>query len=326
VLGVSFIIPALNEEQYIGSVLDSIIHNAVLFQYEIIVVDNGSSDRTAEIAGDRGALVILEPGKTISALRNIGCSKAKYEIIVFIDGDVILDEAWGANASMSIDTVSRDPMLVTGSFCGLRKNANWIERCWYRPVLSKQIVNYINSGHLIVNRTLFERIGGFREELETGEDYDFCQKARSVGANIVNNDKLAVLHEGYPRTLFHFFRRERWHGKGDYSSLRTVYSSKPAMLSLLFIAVLLITLTFALLHGRVSYLYAPLFVLASISAIASMKRCKGFPLYLPACFALYGLYFLARSASYFDVVIGRLMKKYKGCRSKIMQRQPPPEG
>ncbi len=84
--GVSLIIPALNEEKSIGSVLNAIPRNLV---GEIIVVDNGSTDRTSDVARHCGARVILQPerGYGAACLAGIEAIKKDCEIVAFVDAD-----------------------------------------------------------------------------------------------------------------------------------------------------------------------------------------------------------------------------------------------
>ena len=86
---VSVIIAALNEEEAIANVINSVPRNLA---DEILVVDNGSKDRTAEIAEAAGARIITEPmpgyGRAFRAgLRSIS---PECEIVVFLDGDVVI--------------------------------------------------------------------------------------------------------------------------------------------------------------------------------------------------------------------------------------------
>ncbi len=83
-MNVSLIIPALDEEEVIGLLLDEIPKRIV---QEIIVVDNGSSDGTAEKARAHGAMVIKEKRKGYGYACMAGVREAKSEILVFMDGD-----------------------------------------------------------------------------------------------------------------------------------------------------------------------------------------------------------------------------------------------
>lgn len=301
---ISIIIPAFNEESHIGGVIDSIEENCEgRFNYEIIVIDNGSNDRTVSIAKSKGACVFLKPSVTISALRNIGVCNAKGKIFVFIDADVFLKATWGEKLFPVLEILENDPMAITGSTYGLREKPSWVEWCWYEPVLSKENINYINGGHLITTRVLFKEVGGFNERLETGEDYDFCLRAKRIGAKIINNPALEVVHEGYPKTLTKFFQRERWHGRGDYVSFRTIFSSKPAIFSLSQFGIMIISLILAIIFNNLIFVLIYISYIGILCSWVSFNRCGGFNLYFPGCAILYALYFFARSFAFFDVML-----------------------
>ncbi|HEV2119202.1 MAG TPA: glycosyltransferase family 2 protein [Candidatus Bathyarchaeia archaeon] len=83
---VSIVIPALNEEESIGRVLDQIPFDR-LPETEVIVVDNGSHDGTAKVAVNKGARVIFEPHKGYGVATRKGLSEAKGDIVVTMDAD-----------------------------------------------------------------------------------------------------------------------------------------------------------------------------------------------------------------------------------------------
>jgi len=89
----SFIIPALNEEDLIADCIKSIKRQKKVVD-EIIVVDNGSKDKTAEIAGKLGCKVVKEEKRGISYARNKGAKLAKGDILCFIDADGVLSKDW----------------------------------------------------------------------------------------------------------------------------------------------------------------------------------------------------------------------------------------
>jgi glycosyltransferase involved in cell wall biosynthesis len=101
---VSIIIPAYNEEDNIAKCLQSI--NAQMEQgidYEIIVVDNGSTDRTREIAEKLKAKVFALPEVNISALRNFGAEASSGDILAFLDADCLVKDGWLKNAVSILD-------------------------------------------------------------------------------------------------------------------------------------------------------------------------------------------------------------------------------
>lgn len=230
---ISVVIPARNEERFIERTLQS-IHESLCnrFTYEIIVVDNGSSDSTAAISVSHGASLISQNEGTIGSLRNTGARHARGEIIVFLDADVVLTEKWARRISATVELLGTEPKVITGSLCDVPQNASWIERTWFAP-RDGRYLSHIGTGHMIVSRPLFDLLGGFDESLATGEDYDISARARLLGARIVIDQLLRVEHMGFPTTLRAFIRREIWHGTSDFRSFADVVRSKVAIAALI---------------------------------------------------------------------------------------------
>jgi glycosyltransferase involved in cell wall biosynthesis len=227
----SFIIPALNEQEDIGDTLDCIRAQAPrVGSVEVIVVDNGSSDGTAAIARARGAEVIVLPDVTVASLRNHGARRARGEILIFLDADVRLTDDWGRGIEAALGRLRRDPNVITGARCTPPDDPNWIERLWFAEIATEGNVTHIGTGHMILTRELFERLGGLDEKLVTGEDYDLCRRASASGARIVNDRSLRVTHHGYPTTIAEFVRREAWHGTSDFTSW-SVFRRSPVALA-----------------------------------------------------------------------------------------------
>ena len=210
-----------------------------MLSHEIIVADNGSEDNTIAVAKANNAVVIVDNNTTVGGLRNRAVNKAKGHVLVFLDADMFLTEQWGKNILAVYKSLSTNPQQVTGSRCGISEEPGWIERFWFKPLVNKP-AKYINSGHLITTRYLFDSVGGFDERLESGEDYAFGRCAAAINATITNNPSLAVVHQGYPKTLIQFIRREIWHGCGESKTLRTVLTSNVAIASILFMSINLI--------------------------------------------------------------------------------------
>lgn len=225
---ISIIIPAYNEQSIIGKTLETLTRYHPESSWEVIVVDNGSTDETAAIAKNSGAKVISHPIGTIASVRNKGVHNAQGQVLIFLDADVLVTSEWQLHLNDAVERLTAQPLTVTGSRCSAPDNGKLINKYWYSR-LNNYEAPYINSGHLITTRVLFDKINGFSENLKTAEDYDFCMKAKSVGATLVNNRNLKVIHEGYPTTLQGFVARERWHGKEDFNSLRSFLESKVAL-------------------------------------------------------------------------------------------------
>ena len=89
----SFVVPAFNEESHLDFTLKALqkcMEGAKGHRGEIVVVDNNSDDRTAEIAKARGVRVVFEPHNQISKARNRGASQSKGENLFFVDADTIV--------------------------------------------------------------------------------------------------------------------------------------------------------------------------------------------------------------------------------------------
>ena len=238
----SVIIPAFNEERHMQNTLQALIINSDL---EIIVVDNGSTDQTAEIATKAGVKVIDYPSGTIAAVRNRGVKEASSDVFIFIDADISVSPDWHKEMETVIQQLQESPMMITGSRVQSAERNNWLDKYWFSELTSYS-APYINSGHLITTRQLFDKVQGFSENLETAEDYDFCQKATRVGATIYNNPELVAVHDGYPDSLIGFIQRERWHGRQDVENWRLFLGSKIAWFAglnlILFLSAVLSTL------------------------------------------------------------------------------------
>ena len=117
-MNLTIIIPAYNEEAYLPSTLGAVRIAAAHLQaqtaadIEIIVVDNNSTDGTAEVARRHGATVVEERVQGISRARNTGARSARGDVLVFVDADVIMPRS----ALLEIHAVMSDPASVGGGF------------------------------------------------------------------------------------------------------------------------------------------------------------------------------------------------------------------
>jgi glycosyltransferase involved in cell wall biosynthesis len=214
---VSVIIPALNEEEMIGRCLDSLAGSCYpQGAFEVILVDNGSTDHTLEIArsfSTRLRLTILQrPGVSISALRNLGAATAKGEVLAFLDADCSVPANWIENAASNL---ASDSAGVIGGNITIPEDSGWVARTWFQVAYAPKDgeVAYVPSGDMLMKSSTFMQIGGFNETIKTSEDCELCSRARGEGFTVREISALTVIHWRTPQTLKEFYRREAWHGE-----------------------------------------------------------------------------------------------------------------
>jgi len=215
-VAISVVIPALNEEKMIGRCLEALAQAAFARErFEVIVVDNGSKDRTREIAEsfqDRLNLRVLEKrGARISALRNFGVREARGAIVAFLDADCLAQREW---LERIVDRVTQERGQIVGAHYLLPENSTWVGRTWHRYQEAEKSgeVSHVPAGDLIMRREDFLRIGGFDETIQTNEDYELCERARAHGMTVQAMPELGVVHLGTAQSLRVFFRKQAWHG------------------------------------------------------------------------------------------------------------------
>ncbi len=248
---ISFVLPALNESKNIARTISSIrtqCDSHEDFTYEILLVDNGSTDNTVNIANNMGANVYSVPNSTIAGLRNYGADEATGDVLIFLDADIQLTPDWSNAISDTISEISSAPEQISGSHVIPPENNNLFHKYWFSAIASEPDTAHIGSAHMIIEKKFFKRLDGFDPNLVTSEDYDICQRAKANGGKVVNNRDLKVIHPDFPRKLDSFIRREIWHGLGDCLSFRTAIKSKILIASIVFY-VLIISSVISLLFG-----------------------------------------------------------------------------
>lgn len=241
---ISFVIPCYNEANHINDVVAAIRTQigGTKLSYEIIVMDNQSTDASARIASQAGARVETSRGSTVAQVRNEAFQHCRGEIIIFLDGDVLLVDPWGAEISDVVNQLMINRLLITGSHCAAPENLTGPLAAWYSAIEKHSRDTHLGTGHMIVHRDLFSRAGMFNENLSSGEDYDFCSRAKKLGAEVKHNKRLRAYHLGYPATIKEFIKRECWHGAADYRNLSSFATSRVSLACILYIAAHLILL------------------------------------------------------------------------------------
>ncbi|HKV75129.1 MAG TPA: glycosyltransferase [Gemmatimonadales bacterium] len=232
-LPLTFIIPVLNGERFMERCLEYIRRESAPGD-EIIVVDNGSRDRTVALVRAAPGVTLLEaPGVTIAGLRNLGARAARNGTLAFIDADCLVCPGWRA----SVERVLSDPAVTaTGSYYDVPEQSTWVERAWwsFRP-RHEHRATFIISGNLIVRKAAFDAVGGFDATLVTDEDTDLSRRLVAAGAVLVEAPSVRVIHLGNAKTLRHFYRKEKWHATSILATMRSHTIDRPMMLTFLFL-------------------------------------------------------------------------------------------
>lgn len=293
----SIIIPAYNEAQLISHGLSSIQEHLEGLDYEVIVVDNGSVDETARIAGQCPGVRVLSIEKsTISRARNRGAQLASGRMYAFLDADVMVTARWVRAIRQKLAQTAEGSDYFGGYPFDVPERASLIERAWF-VASSLGRLSYVGSANLVVSASVFHRIAGFDESLRTAEDVDFGHRARRAGQHIDFDPEFHAIHLGFPRTIRHFVKREMWHGLGSFSSLSNFLRSKVSIAAVIS-AVLMVggLLSLAIGHIGIGLCMLALYLVMPLLYIIYRFQFRN-ARYLPVQYFLGSLYLGARAVS-----------------------------
>ena len=213
---ISVLIPAHNEEHFIGRCIASVLATGWPVDHlEILVIDHQSTDATAMVARAAGARVLsAERGMKIGAVRNVGLAAAHGEFVAFVDADCTVPSTWLRTA---IDILSSDSRVgaVGGGPALAQQDGTWVERCLaptYGPAgIIREAVSLVTYS-FIAKTKLLRDLGNFNETVLSGEDDDMSNRIRKRGLMLIAASDCRVVHHGFARTLAQVVRKEIWHG------------------------------------------------------------------------------------------------------------------
>jgi glycosyltransferase involved in cell wall biosynthesis len=181
---ISFVIPAYNEEALLGATLEAVRRSAdaTAAPYEVIVVDDGSTDRTAEIARIGGARVVSVNLRQIGAARNAGAKVATGDLLVFVDADTLITPevlrkavaaveggAVGGGSAARVESNEPrwgPPLIAVASW--LMRTAGWAAGCF-----------------IFVRAEVFRRVGGFDERYFASEEIHLSRAVKKHGRFVI---------------------------------------------------------------------------------------------------------------------------------------------
>jgi glycosyltransferase involved in cell wall biosynthesis len=197
---ISVVIPAFNEERFLPQTLKHLRQAAEQLgavsdrHVEIIVVDNASSDRTAEIALASGTRVIPVPEHNIARVRNAGAGAASGDLLIFLDADTLIPEI----LLCRIVQVMEEPSYLGGAVDTDYQPARPLIRAYLRLWRLIGLSLGMAQGALqFCRREAFSALRGYDETIYMGEDVDFywrlsrLAKARGQHIRILRDIQVA---------------------------------------------------------------------------------------------------------------------------------------
>lgn len=181
---ISFVIPAHDEAALIGATLDALKTSAATLRqaFEIIVVDDASSDDTAAIARERGAQVLSVEHRHIAATRNAGAAQAIGEVLIFVDADTLVSEVVLKAALAAL----RDGAVGGGAAVRLASHPSRYSRVAEASLVWLFRNRGIAPGCFVFcTRAAFDAVGGFDQQWFAGEDVAISRALAKHGRFVI---------------------------------------------------------------------------------------------------------------------------------------------
>jgi glycosyltransferase involved in cell wall biosynthesis len=217
---VSVVVPARNAAVALVPLLASLAAQTLAPErFEVIVVDNGSSDGTGEVAERHGARVVHEPVANRARARNRGVGAARGALIAFTDADCVARPGWLEHLTAC---AGRAPLVAGNVVTTTSERPNAIERfevLWRFGQESWVKEGWAATANLLIGRELLQQLGGFDETFHhVAEDAELCLRAGRAGHRLGYCGEAVVEHLG-ERDMLPFLGRFWRHG---YSSVQAV--------------------------------------------------------------------------------------------------------
>jgi glycosyltransferase involved in cell wall biosynthesis len=197
---ISVVVPAFNEERLLAASLRSIRAAMEVFAQsgwcsELIVCDNNSTDRTAEIAREAGAQVVFEPVNQISRARNAGARQASGDWIVFVDADSTPSRELFSDVAEEI----RRGLTLAGGSTVLYEHAGRAAACGIAAWnLLSRIMRWAAGSFVFCDAAAFRELRGFSEALYASEEIDLFVRLKRLARR--RGKRIAILHRHPLRT------------------------------------------------------------------------------------------------------------------------------
>jgi GT2 family glycosyltransferase len=314
----SIVVPVRNAMSFLPRTAPTILAAARRSGAEVVYVDNGSTDDSVSYLrafAPAGLRVLIMPGASIAAVRNLGAKETTGEYIAFLDADCAIDPDY---VDRAVQVLARSGAAATGSQVDIPPEPHWIESAWHdlHHVAAERTVAYLNSGNFFTRRDAFQRVGGFREDLATGEDAELGLRYESAGLAIHESPTVKAVHYGNPQSTSQFYRRMLWHGLGMFGTVDLRHIDRPtAMMAmhlvLTCVGVGVLVGADASLQRRLAVVLASQVMIPLLTVLYRKTRVGGGFRGALVGVWLYWLYYWARLHALLLVVAGRTQFYWK---------------
>ena len=193
-LKISIVIPAFNEERLLGASLEQIKLAAGAFaeigwDTELIVCDNNSTDRTAEIARAAGATVVFEPVNQIARARNSGAAVATGDWLIFVDADSHPSAELFSDVAgqiLSRRCVAGGATIRLDEHHVVAETITWAWNC------ASRIFKLLAGSFIFCDAAAFRKIGGFSHELFAAEELELSKRLKKLARE--TRKRIVILH------------------------------------------------------------------------------------------------------------------------------------
>lgn len=203
---VSVIVPCYNAELWIEETLASVRSQRGV-TFELIVVDDGSTDRSAEIAKTAGARMCGGARQGVSRARDTGTSLAEGRYIQYLDADDVLVPDTLAQRVAELDRTTADVALTAWTKWELDRDGTFVagetirRRLGDRPDVELLTDAWWPPGAVLYRRTVVDRIGGWRADLPIIQDARFLLDAALAGATFAYVDRVGLKYRVHGASL-----------------------------------------------------------------------------------------------------------------------------
>jgi len=212
---VSIVIPVYNAADYLPALVEACRAQEYPNLQEVIVVDDGSTDGSADVAKGLECRLIQQPNRGPATARNTGWRSARGEIICFTDSDCVPAPDWVKNLVAEYGSTE---IAGAGGTYGIANPQYWLARCIHEEIIERHTamssrVNYLGSFNLSYRKCVLEEVGGFNESFRyaSGEDNDLAYRIIKRGYQLAFTRAARVMHH-HPHRLLQYLRQQFRHG------------------------------------------------------------------------------------------------------------------